>query len=336
MFTKARIKLTLWYLLIIMLISISFSFAIYRILSTELIRLERVQRQRLERRINPPTSSIASRQPAIDPEVIEETENRLRVILLLINLGIFGGAGIAGYFLAGRTLKPIKDMLDEQAIFVTNASHELRTPLTSLKSEIEVGLRDKEITLTDAKKLLQSNLEEVNNLQYLSDNLIKLTQHQKYNGEAFEEIDLAEVIISAQKKVSNLAKHKNITIKNRVTRTKVFGERESLIELFVILLDNAIKYSNTGKMVTLYSHKTDGLLQIDVKDQGIGIDEKNIPHLFDRFYRADKSRTKSETLGYGLGLSIAKEIIERHHGYIRVESKVGRGTTFKLSLRLDK
>lgn len=174
---------------------------------------------------------------------------------------------------------------------------------------------------------MQSNLEEVNNLQYLSDNLIKLTQHQK-GGTNFEEVSLKEIAENAQKRVAALAKRKNISIKNQIQELDINGDRQSLLELFVILLDNAIKYSPKGKIVTLTSKKTDNSVEIEFKDQGVGIDEKDIPHLFDRFFRADKSRTKSEAGGYGLGLSIAKQIIEKHKGLIKVESKLDKGTTF--------
>lgn len=324
MFQKARFKLTSYYLLIIMLISISFSIAIYQVLTTELSRVERVQRLRQERRF--------ARMPAIDPEVIEETKNRLRAILILTNLGILAISAGAGYFLAGRTLKPIKEMVDEQSRFITDASHELRTPLTSLKSEIEVNLRDRNLSLINAKKLLQSNLEEVNNLQYLSDNLIKLTQYQKGNGNNFEEIDLSEVVKEAIRKVANLAKNRRIVIKNGIKDHGLKGDKQNLIEMFVIFLDNAIKYSVTGKTIALTSEKRDGFLEIQIKDQGFGIDSSDIPHLFDRFYRADKSRTKSDISGYGLGLSIARQIVDKHHGSIMVESKMGHGTTFSVQL----
>lgn len=325
MFQSARLKLTAWYLLIIMLISVAFSMAIYRVLVTEFARVERVQRLRRTQQI-----PSESRRPAIDPEVLEESENRLRATLILINVAILGAAGIAGYFLAGMTLRPIKDMVDEQSRFITDASHELRTPLTSLKSEIEVNLRDKNLKLEDARKLLQSNLEEVNNLQYLSDNLIKLTQFSAEN--SFEEVRIKKIADDAQKKVANLAKDKNISIKNQIKDAVIEGDRQSLLEVFVIFLDNAIKYSPKGKTITLTSEKIAGFIQINVKDQGFGIDEVDIPRLFERFYRVDKSRTKVDVPGYGLGLSIAKQIIEKHKGSTKVVSRLDKGAIFSVKL----
>lgn len=325
MFKSARIKLTAWYLLIIMLISASFSVAIYRGLTSELSRIERAQRLRQEFSQDFP---LPERAPfRLDPDIVEETRQRIRLGLILVNLIILGASAGAGYFLAGRTLKPISEMVDEQNRFISDASHELRTPLTSLKSEIEVNLRDKKLTLGEARKLLVSNLEEVNNLQTLSDKLIKLTKYRKgENGLTFNKISLAKVAEEAVKKVSGLARNKGITIVNKVGKYIIKGNKTALDEVFVILLDNAIKYSPKGKKVTLTCKRSDTSIAFDIKDEGYGIAKEDIPHLFDRFYRADKSRTKFEASGYGLGLAIAKEIVEKHHGTISVDSKLGEGT----------
>lgn len=333
MFHSARIKLTAWYLLIIMLISVSFSVAMYRILTSELDRVEKLQRFRVERRIFIPPPGFNNEDRFIDPALIKETEDRLKSILIIINCGIIGSSALAGYFLAGRTLKPIKEMVDEQNRFISDASHELRTPLTSLKSEIEVNLRDSKLSLGEAKQLLKSNLEEVNNLQILSDNLIKITQFGKGNDRlTLTSVSLLQIIKEAFKKINGLAKNKQITIENNLKEYSVYGNKASLVELFVIFLDNAIKYSPEKTKITLSNKKTDGRLLIRITDQGIGIDKQDLPHLFDRFYRADKSRTKTDVSGHGLGLSIAKQIVEEHHGSINVESKVNQGTTFTIQI----
>jgi len=342
MFKTARFKLTAWYLLIIMLISVCFSAAIYKALTNELDRVERIQRVRQEHLSIPlpdgTTFEFRQRYPRefiLDPKLVEETKNRLQLILLLVNLGILGASSLAGYFLAGRTLRPIKEMVDEQNRFVTDASHELRTPLTSLKTATEVYLRAKNHTLQESDTLHESNLEEINNLQTLSDNLIKLTQYQKSNGNMiFENTSLEEIVDGAVKKVANLAKYKKITLLNKVKDIKIKADRQSLAEMFVIFLDNAIKYSPKNTTVTLSSRVQDRFVVIEIKDEGVGIDKKDIPHLFDRFYRVDKSRTKTDVAGYGLGLSIAKQIADKHNGLIKVESEIGKGTTFKLFFRM--
>lgn len=341
MFRSARIKLTAWYLLIIMIISITFSLAIYRVLAAELNRVERAQRLRIEhglpgglRIIIPPDQNDTFRRVFyLDPNIISETKERLRLVLILTNIGILAASAAAGYFLAGRTLRPISQMVDEQNRFITDASHELRTPLTSLKSEIEVNLRDKKLTLPDARSLLQSNLEEVNNLQYLSDNLIKLAQYKRgQDNLIISQISLNSVIKQAVKKVTSIAKNKNIIIDNKVVEVKLDGDNQSLVELLVIFLDNAIKYSPPDTRITLTSKNLSDVVEINITDQGVGIDHHDIPHLFDRFYRADKSRTKTDIAGYGLGLSIAEHIIQKHNGRVWVNSTVGKGTTFTIQL----
>lgn len=342
MFQRARLKLTVWYLLIIMLISLSFSAFIYNVLTFEFNRI--LQREQLRREGQLPTSSSGFflfrddmprrgiRIAPPNPEVIQEAKNRLGYILGLINLGIFAIAGASGYFLAGKTLRPIKEMVDEQNRFITDASHELRTPLTSLKSEIEVNLRDKDLNIKQAKKLLESNLEEVNNLQSLSDGLIKLAQYQKANGIVLDKVNLSDISKEAIRKVINLAKHNKIAIKNSIKDFIIEADKQKLTEMLVVFLDNAIKYSPSNTTVTLSCEKHENSVVIDIKDQGIGIEKDEIQNLFDRFYRGDRSRSKQNIEGYGLGLSIAKQIVDKHKGSIKVDSEVNKGTTFSVYL----
>lgn len=330
MFTRARIKLTAWYLLFITMITFSFSLVVYRIISLEIDRVERTQRQQFQRRLFD-QFGLVPLPVYYDSELLAEAKRRLFLMLGLIDLSILTVTAIVGYFLAGRTLKPIADMLEEQNRFISDSSHELRTPLTSLKSEIEVNLRDKKLTITAARRLLTSNLEEVNRLQILSDNLIKLAQYQK-KGDGFphESILVSELVNEAVKQVTGLAKAKKIILKTSISDSRIWGSKSSLVETLVILLDNAIKYSPAKSRVEISSCKTKNHTQIKISDQGIGIDPVDIPHIFDRFYRGSKSRAVSESSGYGLGLSIAKEIISRHHGSIKVSSLPKRGTTFTI------
>lgn len=331
MFHSARIKLTLWYVLIIMFVSMMFSFIIYNGINNEFGRFERYQQIRIEREQQglfppPPLRSI-------EIGMIEESRQRLSMILFVVDVGILIISAGAAYFLAGKTLRPIKEMVEEQNRFITDASHELRTPLTALRTEIEVNLRDKKLSLDAAKTLLKSNLDEVVNLQSLSDNLLTLSQFQYKNGNGFwEEISLSEIMNNVVKKITPLARQKNIVIENKVKNYTLKGDKQGLTELFVILLDNAVKYSTKNSVVLLTSNKTDSVINIEVIDQGEGIKEEDLPHIFDRFYRVDKARSKENITGYGLGLSIARKIAEIHKGEIKVVSKIGKGTKFTVSL----
>lgn len=332
MFHSTRIKLTAWYLLIIMSVSILFSITIYSGINRELKRIETFQKIRQERFENRFRDfSIPPPQIQQGLEEIQNSREHLILVLVFINIGIFILSGGAGYFLAGRTLLPIQEMVDEQNRFITDASHELRTPLTSLRSEIEVNLRDKNLTLAQTKKLLESNLEEVISLQTLSDTLITLTRHKKTQA-AFIKLSLSMVIAEAVKKIAPLAKQKHITITTKLRDSIFEGEKQSIVELFIILLDNAVKYSPKNSKVTIAEESSDSFLIVAVTDCGIGIGQKDIPHIFNRFYQADKARQKSQAGGYGLGLSIAKKIAETHKGSISVESKINKGSIFRVKL----
>ncbi|MBU1970667.1 sensor histidine kinase, partial [Patescibacteria group bacterium] len=113
----------------------------------------------------------------------------------------------------------------------------------------------------------------------------------------------------------------------------ILGDRGKLTELFTILVDNAIKYNRPGGVVEITTGQEDGSVMIEIKDHGIGIAPKDLPHIFDRFYRADSSRSK-EVPGHGLGLAIAKSIVEQHKGFISAKSQLGQGTTLQVKFRL--
>ncbi|KKT46231.1 MAG: Two-component sensor histidine kinase [Candidatus Gottesmanbacteria bacterium GW2011_GWA2_44_17] len=307
MFKTARLKLTAWYLVIIMTISILFSLVVFNRFHREL--------GRFDRRFPFPPS----------PEIIIEIRQRLALTLIFINGTILVLAGGLGYFLAGKTLKPIEEMMDEQNRFISDASHELKTPLTSLKTAFEVYLRRKKSVLA------KESLVEVNKLQSLSENLLKLTHNQSIS---LVPVSLKTVIDQARKRVESLAQAKKIQITANKTLAKIKGNQEQLTELLVILLDNSIKYSPARTAVDMSVKKIDSQARITIKDQGMGIAPKDLPHIFDRFYRADQARTKTAGGGYGLGLAIAKKIVIANRGAIKVSSRLGQGTTFQLTFSL--
>ncbi len=317
LFNKARIKLTVAYLLIIMLISLFFSFNIYGIMSRELDRGKRMMRLPDQELMTQEIKKIVTRQ------------------LVMTNLWILILSGGAGYFLAGLTLKPIEAAMEEQKRFISDASHELRTPLTVIKTETEVTLRDKKLDLKMAKKQLISNLEEAEKLKKLTDYLLRIDRN---NGEKMKEVNLkllAEEVIKKMK----------IRVNLKAENVKVLVNKTAIEELLTILMDNAVKYSPKDGKISICikspSPASAGAFPFDkrgtrtvieVKDNGVGIRESDIPHIFDRFYRADMSRTKNKIEGYGLGLAIAKNIVEAHKGKIEVESEVGKGSVFRVMI----
>lgn len=330
MFQKTRLKLTAWYLLIIMVISISFSLVIYRMLERELDRFADSQKFKIElvlkanaRNFFPPPPKIE-----IDKQLVKETKTRIVIYLLFINSGIFIISGFFGFLLAGKTLKPIKEMIDEQNRFIADASHELNTPLSVLKTSMEVSLRDNSIDKNEYKNVLKDNLDEVNRLQKLTEGLLKINSNE--NDQINSELNLVSKSINyAIKKIQNLADKKNIKIKINLKQDfKIKSDINELIELFIIFLDNAIKYSKEGTKVLVSIYSDNKFNIVEIKDNGIGINEKDLPHIFDRFYRVDKSRNKNQINGYGLGLSIAQKIINKYKGVIEVKSVLNKGTVF--------
>lgn len=333
MFKQARLKLTAWYLLIIMVISFSFSALIYQLISIEINRFANSQRNRFEKQF---ILNEVPRPPKIiiDDDLIDETEKRLTISLFVINGIILIISGSLSYFLAGKTLKPIQQMTEDQKQFISDASHELKTPLTALKSLFEVSLRDKKMTLMDAKKVIQQGIDQTDKLSKLSNSLLELSRFDNRKLVSTQTVLIKEIINDAVSQLQPKADQKNIKIVFKIGSQKVCGNYQKLVELFVIFLDNAIKYShdNTKINLTAINHKKN--LLIKIVDQGIGISKKDLPHIFDRFYQANNSRTKNSDSGYGLGLSIAKQIIDLHHGKIEVETKLNRGTTFVIHLPL--
>lgn len=342
MFDSARIKLTLWYLLIIMSISILFSAILYQVLTKEINRFEQMHRFRMLAKLengailNPPNPQRL-RMVISDPELIEETRQRILFSLFSLNGGILMISTAFGYLLAGRTLRPIQEMTDEQKRFISDASHEIKTPLTSLKTAFEVYLRTKHPSMKEAHTIMKESLSEIDKLQTLAESMLQLSNFEKPQlSKLNETVSIKEVVQASVKKTSYVALSKKISIKLSCTDFLIQGSKDQLIDLLVIVLDNAIKYSDPHKSVHISTHVTQNKGIIEIEDFGIGISHDDVKKIFERFYRSDKARNYSKNNGYGLGLAIAKKIVESHKGIISAQSKTGRGTTITIQLPLYK
>lgn len=330
-FNSTYLKLTGFYVLIIMAISIGFSVAIYRISAIEIGRgLGRQSRmlQELSQTNNPFFQDFER----IREQQIEDSNNEIRTKLYYFNLLILLLSTVGSYYFARSTLKPIEESYESQQRFTADASHELRTPLTAMKTEIEVALRDEKLEIGEAKELLNSNLEEIDKLEQLSKALLKLAKTDAAIKDDFRDLSLKEVLAESIEKVAPLAEKKAIVLASDLAELQAKGDKQSLGELFVILLENAIKYSPAKSKINIALQKIENHNVIRIKDRGIGIKASDLPHIFERFYRADHSRNKEKVDGYGLGLSIAKQIAEMHGGKISVTSTAGRGSEFVVKL----
>lgn len=326
--TTGRIALT--YLGIIMLMSIVFSLLLYTVSSRELGR-QLPPRGFMENRLGGQDNSRAIFNEYLE-ERIEDGRRNIALRLVTLNvLVLIAGAG-ASYILARRTLEPIEAAMEAQARFVSDASHELRTPLTAMQTTNEVALRRKKLTSDDARSIIAANIEEIENLKRLSDGLLKLAKHD--GALQKEPISLQSVMSDALTQIVAQAQAKSISVDDAVPNLTVPADALSLCQAFVIVLDNAVKYSPEGSVIHVSAERKSKEVLIHIRDEGIGMKSVDMEHIFDRFYRADQSRTKQQTHGYGLGLSIAKNIMEHHGGSISVVSTPAVGSTFTLTLPL--
>lgn len=336
MFKKAKVKLTIWYLAIIMAVTITFSLIIYSNVNTITQRILSNQQSRIERHYSNmrPSRGIP---PAINEEAVKEYRAQVLNLLIRINLGVLTISGVMGYFLAGRNLKPIEEMVKEQRRFVSDAAHELKTPLTSLKTEMEVAVRDKHLNTNDARKVVESNLEEINKVITLTNNLLAESRYDSDNEQIeLKETDLSKVISGAISRHEKKAKLKNIEIKSDIIPQIVMGNEEMLTDLASVLIDNAIKYSAKNKTVKIKLFDRDNHPVFVVEDEGKGIKNENLPYIFNRFYRADASRSKQNEEGFGLGLSIAANIAKKHKAKIDIKSEYGMGSIFTVVFPKDR
>jgi signal transduction histidine kinase len=332
-FQSATVKLTLLYLGLIFILSLIFSTALYRVSTAELDRNLHRQQALFD------NAPFLNNIPFVDDfnnqriDQIKESKNHILWNLYYINVFVLCIGGVISYFFARYTLKPIEAALDAQNTFTADASHELRTPLTAMKSEIEVALRDEKMSLLDAKKLLQSNLEEIDRLNALSNSLLQLAgNNTRLDPTTLQDCSVKEIIDRAIAHTKNAAGKKNVRIIVKNIEGSVEGDPWGLSDVVTTILDNAIKYSNSGTEVTVSSERDKHGVTLHITDHGIGIHATDIPHIFDRFYRADVSRSKSSVDGYGLGLAIAQKIIELHHGVIHVKSVPESGSTFTVRI----
>lgn len=337
-FDRARWTLTFWYVVSIGLICGGLSLLFYVRTSWVLQReYERIE-DRLQHRqdiVMPPVMHPGT--PTTLPQFIIKNDiviikQRIALQLLFINCLVILSATGVSFVLAGATLAPIKKSLQDQQRFVGDAAHELKTPITALKTLLEVHLLDPKMTAR-AKPILQEALESVDGLQVLTHRLLTLARAEF---DATEKKNLVPVsskttILKAIKLVTPLAEKKQLKIIPNFIDEKidssVLCDEADLLEIIIVLLDNAIKYSHEHQSITISLAVTKKQVKIIVTDMGVGITAQELPHVFERFYRADSSRSKQKNSGFGLGLSVAKQLAHRYGGDIVLQSPISGGTT---------
>jgi heavy metal sensor kinase len=310
-------------------------------------------------------------QVALPLDSVETARRRFLFILLGLAPIALAAAASGGWLLAGRALAPVDSMVaaarrisaeglsqrlagataDDEigrlaavlndmlgrlersftmvSQFSADAAHELRTPLTILKGEIEVALSGTP-SVAEYQGVLASCLEEVDRLTALVEDLLFLARADAGGMQLNEHVDLASVIADVRPALEALADRAHVTLNAETAETLVVrGSAPMLFRAVFNLGDNAIKYCSAGNRIDITLTRRNGHAQISVRDNGPGIPADQLPHIFDRFYRGDPARVRG---GTGLGLALTKSIIDVHGGTIRVDSTVGGGTAFTISL----
>ena len=267
----------------------------------------------------------------VDGEV--ETINNLREVLLVGSILILAVAIVSSYILSKMTLKPIMESYRKQTEFVQNAAHELRTPLTIIQAKQELLLQEPNSKIIDKSEDINIILKETKRLTKLIKELMILAtaDSNKLKLEKQKtDIDrlIKEVIIPYKDYGEMQGKEINIDLKYE---KEINIDRNRISQLMIIVLDNAIKYTKENDRINISTYSKDGRCIIEVADTGIGISKEAAKHVFDRFYREDKARSR-EKGGTGLGLSIAHTIVKLHGGNIKIVPNDPKGSKVIIKL----
>jgi signal transduction histidine kinase len=263
-----------------------------------------------------------------------EEENKM-LDTLRMDLAIGCAAGVlfsilVGFFLAGHALVPIRRSWNKQQQFVADASHELRTPTAVIQTRAELLFRHPQHTIEEESQNIALILKEIKRMGRLIDDLLTLARTDSNQLQIHAApISLHLLLQEITEQFELLADTKSIQIHSHIQPAVIEGDDNRLRQLFIILLDNALKFTPPNGFINVTCHTSPHYVRVFVKDSGCGISPDDLPHVFERFYRGDKSRSRTEG-GTGLGLSIAEWIVLAHNGTIHVASQAGSGTEFQL------
>ena len=226
----------------------------------------------------------------------------------------------------------LENSFESQKQFIQDASHELRTPIAIAQTNIEVLEMDDKVTVKDYERLMNILKMNLERMSTLSEKLLLLSESEQ--GKAnWSTVELAPLLTELTTEFKTKAGESGINLELATIEQSipVFGDAFRLKQAFVNLIDNAIKYNRPGGEVKISASADDAQVVVEIKDNGIGISQSDQQRIFERFYRVDKSRSRAQG-GSGLGLAIVKKITEEHGGTISVESTLGEGSTFRITL----
>lgn len=260
------------------------------------------------------------------------------VSMIIIEAGAFAAFMAILYFislfLAKTALKPIEEMWTGQKRFIADASHELKTPLTVIMANCEIMRSHPEENVENQMGWIESTEEEGRHMKALIEDMLTLSKNETASAAAFEDVDFSKTVNRVFLQYEAVAYERGVNLSCSVEDgVIVSGDGTKLKQLIMILIDNALKYEPRGGNAEATLKTKGGSAYLTVKNKSSVISEKDLPHVFDRFYRSDSSRSSE---GFGLGLAIAKSIADLHGGNISVSSSSEEGTAFSVSLPLTK
>lgn len=315
-FKAAVIRLTVYYSIGVFIILTIFSLLVYGLFVESISEEVHEDEQEIERE-----------------EIFhsEAKENLFNILLISDAILIFISIFIS-YFLSKKTLEPLENAYQKQKRFVADAAHELRTPLAVMKAGGEV-VSQKERSLEECQKFVLESTEEVDRLIKLSNDLLFLANNENNTKDVFSNISFSEIINNQCESILPYAKLKNVKFESEISEgINISGKKDDVVRLVLNLLKNAVDYNKVGGSVFVSLYKKGNKAIFSVKDSGIGISGKNLPFIFERFYKADSSRTQNISSGSGLGLAIVNDIVIKHGGSINVSSVVDEGSEFKVEI----
>ncbi|MEK4539047.1 HAMP domain-containing sensor histidine kinase [Peribacillus sp. FSL K6-1552] len=265
---------------------------------------------------------------------VDSEKEMLDRLLLILFVG--GGIGSlvavgAGYLLAGRALIPVKKSWDQQQQFVSDASHEIRTPLAVIQSRADLLFQSPSATIEEKAVDISIISKEVRRLNKLVNGLLTLTRTDSNQMEVKKSnFFLDDLLMDIVEQYTDIASFQEKSIISHAPEQVVFhGDKERIHQLLVILVDNAMKFTEEGGEISLSCIKNASSINLSVEDDGRGIPQEELPLIFNRFYQVEQSRSANE--GSGLGLSIAKWIVNTHQGTIKVTSEQNERTRFEIT-----
>jgi two-component system sensor histidine kinase CiaH len=317
MFLKARFKLTALYVVIVAVIIFGFSLFLYQSVRQNLIDSSEED-----------FAGIESHH-----HFIQQTLDSIQNEFIFTDLFILLLAAFLSYSLAGRTLEPIQNSVEAQKKFASNASHELRTPLAVMRNDIEVLLRNASPNKEAINATLRSNLEEIQTMSGIIESLLVLARSDNHVALPMSDIDLKQILNGVIGKVKPLADKKGVELTiDDTSIPNTQGNADSMRRAILNVLENGIHHTPRGGSVKVSVEKTKRNVLIKIIDTGSGISPKDLPHVFDRFYKGQSA--EGDNMGTGLGLAIVKETVNQHQGTVTIESIEGKGTAVIFALPL--